>query len=113
MLTNILIFVMKVGPDYLKCDNMKTTIATKTITSGIMAILRVQSSDLLQFGDTDSTSLTDSSTISTMIAKTPYSGRPTGVIIDRTPVDILLAVVVDVTILVSMTSPFVFMCSSY
>lgn len=78
-----------------------------------MAILRVQSSDLLQFGDTDSTSLTDSSTISTMTAKNPYSGIPTGVVIDRTPVDILLVVVVDVTILASMTSPFVFMCSSY
>ncbi len=81
-------------------DNLKTTIATKTTTSGIIVILREQSRDSLHFADAKSISLADSRRISAVTVNIPYSGIPT----DDTE-DIVLVVVVDIIVLVSMSPP--------
>ncbi len=86
-------------------DTLNITIAAKATSSGTIDMLREQSRDLLHLSDADNISFADSKRISAITANTPYSGRPTGVVIDTIPAaveDIVLVVVVDTIVLVSM-----------
>jgi hypothetical protein len=77
------------------------------MNSDIMGVLREQSRVLLHLRDADSISFADNSMMSAIIASTPYSGRPTGVVIDMIPdaADDVVLAVVAVTVVISMISP--------
>ena len=84
------------------------TIATNATSKGIMDILREQSKDLFHLSDADRISFADNNKISAITASTPYSGSPTGVVIDTIPAaaeDIVLVVVV-VIVLVSIINTY-------
>ncbi|MDK2948690.1 hypothetical protein SAMN04488589_0016 [Methanolobus vulcani] len=84
-------------------DILKITIATNDTNNGRIVIFNEQSRELFHFSEADNISFAESNKISATTASTPYSGSPTGVVIDTALAaeDIVLVVVV-IIVLVSI-----------